>query len=637
MRSILILLVLASAAAFAEVPEVRVIASPLPAEGHEARPAYLDRALLRAKVYSDKLRAERGFTPQVMDHTVELQWPLRKAITVADPEIQAIGAYLDHDEANGTFQDWDCGQVSYDGHNGTDIGMIPYSWWRMRRDHGIIVAAAPGIVVVKDDTNPEDSCDFNQKDGNVLIIEQDDSSQAIYAHMRTGSLTQKPIGERVEAGDYLGVVGSSGISTGPHLHFGVGFWETEGNVTEFIEQDPWEGACNGVNDDGWWATPPPYLNPAFLSMSTHNNVPLVLDCPESEKPRFKNSFTAGDPIVYLVNLRDQPAGQTGDAVIRQPNGVTLTNFEFGDPDNDVPGGFRWGIQTNLPADAMAGEWEFEATWNGETYTHLFYVDADPPGPNPIDVSNNQFNGLWYDPALDGEGYNIVTTPSGTVIYFYGSDEHGNRLWMISETIKDIFREGKTKVITMYESTGGVFDTPVRSARALSVWGVLRLTFDDCNGGTARLNGIDGLKTSNIIKLAAVPGTTCGNGDRSDRFQSGLWFNPALDGEGFNLIVAPNGVVLYYYGFDKDGNRLWLISAVLPAEIDDGAEHTVTLFKADSGTFDEPVKSSESLEDWGSVTLKVNGCNDMDYEMNINEGDKVTGTVRLAGILGLDCS
>ena len=51
----------------------------------------------------------------------------------------------------------------------------------------------------------------------------DDGSLALYAHLRTGSVTARPIGARIAAGEYLGVIGSSGNSTGPHLHFEVGF------------------------------------------------------------------------------------------------------------------------------------------------------------------------------------------------------------------------------------------------------------------------------------------------------------------------------------------------------------------------------------------------------------------------------
>ena len=48
-----------------------------------------------------------------------------------------------------------------------------------------------------------------------------DGSVAWYGHMKAGSLTNKAVGQTVSSGEYLGIVGSSGNSTGPHLHFGI--------------------------------------------------------------------------------------------------------------------------------------------------------------------------------------------------------------------------------------------------------------------------------------------------------------------------------------------------------------------------------------------------------------------------------
>ena len=51
--------------------------------------------------------------------------------------------------------------------------------------------------------------------GNKVIVEQPDGTQTLYAHAGSLRVAQD---QQVKAGDVLGTVGSTGHSTGPHLH-----------------------------------------------------------------------------------------------------------------------------------------------------------------------------------------------------------------------------------------------------------------------------------------------------------------------------------------------------------------------------------------------------------------------------------
>ena len=53
--------------------------------------------------------------------------------------------------------------------------------------------------------------------GNYLVLEHSDGSQSKYFHMQSRS--GFAVGSDVEAGATIGRVGSTGKSTGPHLHY----------------------------------------------------------------------------------------------------------------------------------------------------------------------------------------------------------------------------------------------------------------------------------------------------------------------------------------------------------------------------------------------------------------------------------
>lgn len=56
--------------------------------------------------------------------------------------------------------------------------------------------------------------------GNFVLIEHAGGESSLYAHLQRGSVRVK-VGDRVEAGQPIGRLGSSGNSTEPHLHFHV--------------------------------------------------------------------------------------------------------------------------------------------------------------------------------------------------------------------------------------------------------------------------------------------------------------------------------------------------------------------------------------------------------------------------------
>ncbi|MGH9943007.1 MAG: M23 family metallopeptidase, partial [Pyrinomonadaceae bacterium] len=89
------------------------------------------------------------------------------------------------------------------------------------------LAVADGVVVATKDGIPENVPGANSRavpitletiGGNHVILDLNNSRFAFYAHLQPGSLRVK-LGDKVRRGQVLGLVGNSGNSTEPHLHF----------------------------------------------------------------------------------------------------------------------------------------------------------------------------------------------------------------------------------------------------------------------------------------------------------------------------------------------------------------------------------------------------------------------------------
>lgn len=67
--------------------------------------------------------------------------------------------------------------------------------------------------------------------GNQVRIDHGNGITSRHGHLKTVAVT---VGQRVQAGDVFGLTGSTGISTGPHLHWELRQWDMPFDPAEYI-------------------------------------------------------------------------------------------------------------------------------------------------------------------------------------------------------------------------------------------------------------------------------------------------------------------------------------------------------------------------------------------------------------------
>ena len=94
----------------------------------------------------------------------------------------------------------------------------PFGMRSGRRHTGIDIAAPTGTAVRAADAGRVSFAGTQGAYGRLVIIDHENGRQTYYAHLNTISVS---VGTRVHQDQQIGTVGSTGRSTGPHLHFEI--------------------------------------------------------------------------------------------------------------------------------------------------------------------------------------------------------------------------------------------------------------------------------------------------------------------------------------------------------------------------------------------------------------------------------
>jgi murein DD-endopeptidase MepM/ murein hydrolase activator NlpD len=242
--------------------------------------------------------------PPVTSSSTLLLWPLAGG----DGRDWVINNYVDLDATSGTLDYTGAsgsGAKTLDGHSGIDIDVPNFRWM----DGGIstVLAAASGVVTSVHDNEPDrnTSCTGN---ANLVQVRHADGLTAVYGHLRKGSAAVS-VGQQVSVGAALGVVGSSGCSTAPHLHFEL------------------RDAANRVVDpfrNRLWAAPPTYNTTISLMDLVIAAGDMTLQQIKDPAPNV-TSIPRGSLLGVGVSMAGGSAGDVIRGVITAPTGATFSD------------------------------------------------------------------------------------------------------------------------------------------------------------------------------------------------------------------------------------------------------------------------------------------------------------------------
>ncbi len=288
--------------------------------------------------------------------TVRFRWPLLAQ------DWQHVVNYVDLD-GGGSASDWACHNVAYDTHAGVDIYLRDFL--EMDSERFVVAAAAGEVVWVEDSFFDRSTCPGCWPYSNYVYMRHDDGSTATYLHFKKWS-TLVQAGQRVRAGEPLALVGSSGNSSDPHLHFEV----------RDESDDVWEphaGACR-PGDSLWLAPQPGHVqdNPIDFVDAGLSLVVPPLDAIKFRWPDVAHVQQGPSvPHYFWHKNTDIHAGDVSRVVYRRPDNSIFSDNSFTHTAFS-PYDWRWW-QTFLPAAGSLGNWKVQYFMNGVMKTEKTFV------------------------------------------------------------------------------------------------------------------------------------------------------------------------------------------------------------------------------------------------------------------------
>ena len=332
----------------------------------------------------------------------------------------AIPYFVDLDSSDARV-DFECGRQTFNDHDGHD----PYIRSFAEQEIGVpVFAVLDGVVEEVHDGEPDqNTANDPSLRSNYIRLRHNGDEVTEYVHLKRGIPVRE--GDVVTAGTQIGMVGSSGPSTGPHIHF-----ESQLAGESF---EPLAGPCRAGRS--YFVDPPqrssdPLLLGATLSTKSFSE---VRPAPFDEASR-TGTFVYGTQTIYFkADVANVGGSSTYRLLLEPPNSSrtqvassgTLVSFDTS------MAAIWWGLDVNLN---RLGTWNLVLEIsNRSSFTIPFTVVETSPQivnrpPNPVSAEITP-TGLYAsqvavcsaqsdtipDPDFDVARYRFVWTVDGATV------------------------------------------------------------------------------------------------------------------------------------------------------------------------------------------------------------------------------
>ena len=324
--------------------------------------------------------------------------------------------------------DWHCTDYTYNGHLGIDTGILGFTAQAI----GVpIFAALDGTVIAAHDGEFDMNTGNGTDNPNYVRLSHGNGLRTLYLHMKKNSVAVS-VGQQVKAGQQIGLTGSSGLSSSPHLHF-----QSDVNGVVF---EPFAGNCRAGASN--WVLQPPFRTDRYLRAFVMTQQDLSSWAGFPFDTSRTGTFTTGTQPANLWFLvgNGQAINQLGVRFLR-PDGSPSVSV----PNISVGGGRTAFYKLNFSVNFdVTGTWKVELSINQQVVLNA-PIQVVSPGTPVTNTAPTPVTGVM-DPASDGTVFCRITSSPilGDADYDFVSYHY---VWRVNGTVvRDVVSAGLADAI-----------------------------------------------------------------------------------------------------------------------------------------------------------------------------------------------